>query len=520
LVVSVVRLKGPMLEIDGVLADGTKHCCKIHSDLKLCQMPDGLVGRQQIDGSWIKTVLEEDKRRNVQSVLGNGPPRFDLITHSFPWEKARFQLRDNFSIDTLPDPIHDIHPEHLTPSLDRSNRMRNFAAYSEAEIAEKELRRQQTLLSIAGNLRFDGTEFLEAKTYICSWFGVVDQLTCPENNGKVRDNINDLLRLGKRVIFVTNSSHWSRKRLAQEVVKAGIKMTEAEAAKHVLNTAFTCAWFLKKKGRERPFVICSETGILEELRNCGVKNYVATIADDGKEKPEYLQKATAEAIQNCVKAHSDVDCVVMGWDFHLTVLKVAVANAYIRWNSERSERDKSTIFGSNSNSGTWTPAFAGGDYSKRAFSNSSNNNNNNNQGTDPFLVVKCSSDYYGLLGVTPEDFLPQRRFNNRSIMTVGNGLMAEMLAFDNVGTSFDVGKPSELMLEALRRPVSDDGYGVDLDSAVVIGDELKTDITLAQRGRMKSLLVLSGRTTTAILEEKAEGETIPTWVVDSLAEIL
>jgi len=105
-------------------------------------------------------------------------------------------------------------------------------------------------------------------------------------------------------------------------------------------------------------------------------------------------------------------------------------------------------------------------------------------------------------------------------MTVGNGLMAEMLAFDNIGTSFDVGKPSELMLEALRRPVSDHGYGVDLDSAVVIGDEIKTDITLAQRGGMKSLLVLSGRTTASILEEKAQGETIPTWVVDSLAEIL
>jgi len=199
-------------------------------------------------------------------------------------------------------------------------------------------------------------------------------------------------------------------------------------------------------------------------------------------------------------------------------LKVAVASAYIRWNSERSDRKDSAVFGSNSLPGTWTPALAGSDNSKRSFSTKAIVTSCKE--TEPFLVVKCSSDSNGLLGVTPEDFLPHRQFNNRCIMTVGNGLMAEMLAFDNVGTSFDVGKPSELMLEALRRPVSDHGYGVDLDSAVVIGDEIKTDITLAQRGGMKSLLVLSGRTTASILEEKAQGETIPTWVVDSLAEIL
>eukprot|EP00913_Durusdinium_trenchii_P025064 g23528.t1 len=108
-------------------------------------------------------------------------------------------------------------------------------------------------------------------------------------------------------------------------------------------------------------------------------------------------------------------------------------------------------------------------------------------------IVQCSSDHAGVLGVTSEDFLPGRNFANQSIPAVGNGTMCQMVCA-SVGEdiqAIDVGKPSEVLIEALRRPVEEEGYGVELDKAVMVGDTLNTDIELAVRSGMRSLLVLS-----------------------------
>merc|ERR1719433_506437 len=178
-----------------------------------------------------------------------------------------------------------------------------------------------------------------------------------------------------------------------------------------------------------------------------------------------------------IKANPRVDSVVMGWDFHLTALKVAVASNYIRWSSE----EESAHVGYR----------------------------NSNQG---FLVVTCSSDRHGILGVSPENYLPERQFNKKPVWTPGNGSMAGFLAFLDGGHALDVGKPSEIMLTALRGD-----YKVDLENAVVIGDTLETDILWAHKGAMKSMLVLSGRTDAQMARSMEAGSYrghTPTWVLE------
>ena len=66
--------------------------------------------------------------------------------------------------------------------------------------------------------------------------------------------------------------------------KMGEKEIRKLAHQHVVTTSYTCAWFLKQKDLKRPFVICSNPSILQELDTFGITKYVATIHADGKAK--------------------------------------------------------------------------------------------------------------------------------------------------------------------------------------------------------------------------------------------
>jgi len=485
-VTSIVRLEGDWLEIAGTLSDGKRHRCRLHTKDEMCQMPDWLVGRQQSDGSWIKTVLEGDQDKDcVQSVIGKGPPRFELITKTLSSRLAHFNLSEVYRHST-------IHMPHISPAdvlVGGSAVDQNLSAYaSEHQIAEKMLKRAKVSINLWKDLNYSKDEFEEADIYICSWLGVVENLTGgAEMEAKVVAKINQMLRRGKRFIFVSNSSHWSRRAFAEKVVKKGVEMTKEDAMQNVMNTAYTAAWYLKERNKKRPFVICSESGLLEELRARGITEYVATIYDDGTEKKEYLQKAATENVLKLIKASPQVDSVVVGWDLHLTALKVAVASNYIRWSS-----DTSAAGMENTNSGQTDQGHG-------------------------FLVVKCSCDASGILGVSPDNYLPERDFNNKTVWTPGNGSMAGFLAFQDQGLALDVGKPSEIMLKALTQG----DYRVNPEKAVVIGDLLETDIQWADKGAMKSLLVLSGRTDAQMARGIEAGSYLgptPTWVLDSLAD--
>lgn len=74
------------------------------------------------------------------------------------------------------------------------------------------------------------------------------------------------------------------------------------------------------------------------------------------------------------------------------------------------------------------------------------------------------------------------------------------------------GKPSPLVVDAAL-----DRLGLTAEEVLVVGDRLATDIELGARSGLASVLVLSGVTTPAMLDEGAWSQ--PTYVVDSIADL-
>lgn len=491
--ISIVRIQGTAVIIEGQLADGRKHRCQIHTDSAQDAMPDALVGRQLDDGSWVKTVFKPDDASSSEgplllTALGKG---FTVNVADIPVHTVCLQLREEFRKDKF----------HVS--------LRNFKAASRVSVTGP----LQCLDSILDNcvkqvrdFTLNKEEFHSADNYIFSMGGVVLDPSTDTRGRAIVEKINKLIQAGKGVMFITNNSNYSRNGLTKDLNKtykidvkpadgfgspSGLPPTPKTPSSysfrnksfsdlvgdtHIVTSANTCAWFLREKGIKRPYVICSSGALLEELEQFDIKAYVATVDKRGKQKAEYLEEVTPERVCGLISKHPDVDAIVVGWDQHFTALKAAVATQYVKW-AEESGRD--------------------------------------------MPIISCSMDPSGILGMTKPDFCTGQGFQNRKIRAVGNGSMTNTIlnSIDCLDKVIDVGKPSILLLEQLKRPCSEGGLGLDFSKTVVVGSTLNTDIELANGGGMKSLLVLSGVTNRDEAEREMNPLRIPTWIVDSFADI-
>lgn len=499
-IINWVTLTINSVRIHGNSAQG-EHDCKLMHDATDDAMPDALVGRQLTDGSWVKTVLKDD-RDQVVAARGKG---FQVAVHEHHYLKALFLLAPDFVTADLCVDMKSL----VANVVQRQSSSIQYTCQT-ADEAKAKLWPEER-----GTHYFDRDEFYRHKTFIFDGNGTlfncnllqkpihrntasIIQLPSPSGAGtlellkrgssagldqRITDKVNFLMEEGKRVMFVTNSSSLSRAEYANKIRRHGIKLPPEKDATEVITSSFTCAWYLSGIGVKRPLVLTSATGLLVELRMMGITDYFATIHDDGTAKPEFLAPATDKNIVSIIKSNPEVDAVVVGWDHQLTALKIAVAAAYLRWSREVDQETEAK--------GAAMP------------------------------VISCACDPRGVLGVTESDFLPESCWNNRSIPAVGNGTMAQAIcsSVSDDCEAIDVGKPSQMMLQVMRTPAAQMGYGVDMSSAVVIGDTLDTDMEMAQRGAMKSLLVLSGVTTYEDLIDEDDICKIPTWLLPSLAEI-
>ncbi|CAJ1419128.1 unnamed protein product [Effrenium voratum] len=129
-------------------------------------------------------------------------------------------------------------------------------------------------------------------------------------------------------------------------------------------------------------------------------------------------------------------------------------------------------------------------------------------------------DRSGMLGTTDENFCKSQNFNCKKIRAMGNGSMtSSVMHCAGLLEVVDVGKPSLMLLEQLRRPTDEHGLGVDFSKTVVVGSTLNTDIELANGGGMKSLLVLSGVTSREEVMKEVNPMRIPTWVANNFGEV-
>eukprot|EP00931_Biecheleriopsis_adriatica_P038678 TRINITY_DN2211_c0_g3_i1.p1 TRINITY_DN2211_c0_g3~~TRINITY_DN2211_c0_g3_i1.p1 ORF type:complete len:899 (-),score=161.31 TRINITY_DN2211_c0_g3_i1:69-2765(-) len=491
---SVVRLKGSKVMIEGKLVDGRSHRCEIDTDPTQDQLPNALVGRQLEDGAWVKTVVTDAGGEHLHCALGKGfnVKVNDLDTHSACLQlQKEFKDRGIFEV-SLADYRSTMLPSHSMEDC------RDADLTSYHKTADR-------------NFELDRDAFLSADTYIFSIMGVIlppsskkaaagTEARSSELSDQIVAKINNLIERGKRIIFLTNNSNKTRHGLVDELrstfgidlspasipTNLSLRSIEAEpqrtsSGKHmampadVVTSAHTCGWFLRQKRIKKPFVICSELALLDELVFFGITNYVATIDKKGDTKPEYMEKITADRILALVRKAPDIDAIVVGWDQQFSALKIAVAAQYLRWAEESKRR---------------------------------------------IPVISCSMDASGYLGQTPPDYFPDHGFDDKKIFAVGNGAFTQsILCVNGSEEVINVGKPSRLLLEQLKQPLEKGGLGVDFSKTVVVGSTLNTDIELANGASMKSLLVLTGVTTKEEAMKEKNPLRIPTWIAKSFADI-
>eukprot|EP00746_Dinoflagellata_sp_MGD_P135116 gnl/MRDRNA2_/MRDRNA2_69037_c0_seq3.p1 gnl/MRDRNA2_/MRDRNA2_69037_c0~~gnl/MRDRNA2_/MRDRNA2_69037_c0_seq3.p1 ORF type:complete len:263 (-),score=71.05 gnl/MRDRNA2_/MRDRNA2_69037_c0_seq3:71-859(-) len=253
-------------------------------------------------------------------------------------------------------------------------------------------------------------------------------------------------------------------------------MDDAEKLKLMISASFTTAKYLKENDFKHPFVITSDTGVLEEMKLAGITEYFATCTDDGTVAKDFADpemKGGGKAIGDIIREHPNVDCVVVGWDLGLTAKKAGTAINFIKWHEELHTGD---------------PDFR------------------------RMPIIVCSGDTGGVLGV---ETVGGKQLKFRAI---GNGAMADIIArsFDPHKPWIDLGKPSAALGHLLQSP---NGYQVDTSKALMVGDTLETDIVFGHRTGMKTLLVLTGVTSQQDLKESVEAgvqERIPSYVLPKL----
>jgi len=499
LAISVVRFQGDLVLIEGTTNEGSKHGCKLNRRrMNGEEMPDALVGRQLLNNAWVKTVVEENGEKKVIVALGVG---WTVTVEVMSIQRACMNLKDeyrqggNFHVD-----MHDIDPRQLRRSF------RTFDDSGYEALADS------SSLRHAGYKQLDQEAvkvFDTASTYVFSFNGVLMPFRDTEQGQQIAHNVNRMIRHDKRVVFITNDSTMSRKTfLCKLIDDFGIHIFQSELSKRslesagasscrstsekvdiikrlcVITSAYTCAWYCKQHGKiKRPFVITHGTGLLEELANVGITDYFANIDEKGNPKREFSKPAQADTIEGIMKQAPNVDAIIIGWDHCLSATTVAVAENFIRWNEE--------LF-------VETGGKAGG----------------------KLPIITCSSDLGGIAGRTTADF-PVPSFQNRKVRTVGNGTMANAICHrqDMVSTPIDVGKPAQMFQEVLCLRQEDGGLGIDFPSSIMVGDNLETDVKLANDCGMKSLLVLSGVTSREMVDREVRTDCMPTWVVDNFANV-
>jgi ribonucleotide monophosphatase NagD (HAD superfamily) len=285
--------------------------------------------------------------------------------------------------------------------------------------------------------------------------------------------VNALLAMGKRILFVTNDSSLTRQGCVARLERMRVRFSGRRLPDRLamcITSAHTTALYLKARGLHHPFVIASDGAVLEELRAVGIDHYHATVLDNGEPRPEFVSgRQDAGALSRVVASPwiRRVDCVVVTCDSGFSARKVAAAANILAMADEA--------------------------------------------GKPPLPLIACSGDGSVVMGTcSGKSGLPLK------LRAMGNGSMAESVSrcFEPPRGWVDLGKPSDALIELVTY-----GYRVDAGRALVVGDGLATDVVFGNKGSMATLLVLSGVTTHAQIDEAlvcAESLRTPTYILPEL----
>jgi len=296
---------------------------------------------------------------------------------------------------------------------------------------------------------FSRTAFNSANTYIFECQGVLWDVadmyhhrTEAELLPLIVMKINGIIEAGKTVFFLCNKPNQSRRMVVEQLREKGIKIGMSDEGallnvteQNVISVGHTCSWWLKSHMSSKPYVMASYSGLLEDLRNTGIKDYV-----------ERLHASKS----NC--GSQDVDAVLLGWDCEATPRRISHAAHYL---------------------------------------------------SKGVPLLSCCS-------------VAERR----KIEVLGNGTQSQVsgTVFPKGAPATDLRMPSPAVLDALKAPVKDGGYGIDFNAAVWIGCSLDNSVRFAHSGGMRCLLICNELDKIDLaLESRASR--LPDWCLPTFADV-
>eukprot|EP01135_Chromosphaera_perkinsii_P004425 Nk52_evm3s281 gene=Nk52_evmTU3s281 len=134
----------------------------------------------------------------------------------------------------------------------------------------------------------------------------------------IKNAMDTLRQMGKKLVFVTNNSTKSRSQYARKFEGFDVKVHREE----VLGTSFVAAHYLKNVvGLTKRVYLVGESGIEEELELAGI-NYISSRIED---KDNVTQETFFE-----IDIEDDVGAVLVGFDLNLNYKKIAKASLYLQ----------------------------------------------------------------------------------------------------------------------------------------------------------------------------------------------
>jgi len=108
----------------------------------------------------------------------------------------------------------------------------------------------------------------------------------------------------------------------------------------------------------------------------------------------------------------------------------------------------------------------------------------------------------------------------RKIEVLGNGTQSQVsgTVFPKGAPATDLRMPSPAVLDALKAPVKDGGYGIDFNAALWIGCSLDNSVRFAHSGGMRCLLICNELDKIDLaLESRASR--LPDWCLPTFADV-
>ncbi|KAK3793797.1 hypothetical protein RRG08_061931 [Elysia crispata] len=143
-----------------------------------------------------------------------------------------------------------------------------------------------------------------------------------DGNGPIKGSLETVMRLkelGKRVFHVTNNSLHTREHFVKKCANYGYQVKQDE----ILCTAWIAAEYLRSKSfKDKVYVMGLKESMGEELNAFGIKN-------TGAGSDPLVGTSYGDWLEG-VKLDPEVKCVLVGFDPHISYMKLMRATSYLK----------------------------------------------------------------------------------------------------------------------------------------------------------------------------------------------